>query len=137
MNGMFCMAHRAATGPTKDPKQNQTTRRNWLRPTSLAVAAGSIALVFAAPMAAQASSFNSVMTASTPLRICANTSSTCNNPQGLSVISGEHVQMRCWEDSQWYDGTNRWFIVMAPNADMGWVSADMVAAQTQTKVGHC
>lgn len=106
-----------------------------MRLDSLAAAAGGIALVFAASMAAQATSFNSVMTASTPLRICANTSSTCNNPLGLSVTSGEHVQMRCWEDSQWYDGTNRWFIVMAPNADMGWVSADMVA--NQTTVGHC
>jgi len=148
MNAMSLMTQRAAVRApagtveasaaglsAKDPAHNRTTRRNRMRLASLTAAAGGMALVFVAPMAAQATSFNSVMTASTPLRICANTSSTCNNPQGLRVTSGEHVQMQCWEDSQWYDGTNRWFIVMAPNANMGWVSADMVA--NQTTVGHC
>jgi hypothetical protein len=110
-------------------------RRNEMRLIRLATVLGVIAMVFAMPVAAQASSYNSVMTANAPLRICANTSSTCNNPSGLSVTNGEHVQMLCWEDSQWYDGTNRWFIVEAPNANMGWVSADMV--RYQTTVGHC
>lgn len=105
------------------------------RVVSVAAALGGIVMSFTTSGAAHANSFSSVMTASAPLRICANTSSTCNNPQGLSVADGEHVQMLCWEDSQWYDGTNRWFIVEAPNADMGWVSADMVA--DQTSVGHC
>jgi hypothetical protein len=100
------------------------------------VLAAAIAAAFAAtPLAAQASA-TSVMTASTPLRICANTTATCNNPLGLSVSKGTHVQMKCWEDAAWYDGTNRWFIVYNPaNGDMGWVSADMVAYQTV--VGHC
>jgi hypothetical protein len=106
-----------------------------MRLVRLAPVVGGITMALAMPMAAQASSYSSVMTANAPLRICANTDSNCNNPLGLRVTKGEHVQMLCWEDSQWYDGTNRWFIVEAPNADMGWVSANMVTGQT--RVGLC
>lgn len=116
-------------------KHEQMDRRNGMKITRIATVLGVAAVVFAAPAAAQASTYSSVMTANAPLRLCAYTSSTCNNPLGLSVTKGEHVQMLCWEDSQWYDGTNRWFIVEAPNADMGWVSANMVGSQT--RVGLC
>jgi len=120
---------------TGNRKHKRMNRRNGMKITRIATVLGVAAVAFAAPVAAQASTYNSVMTANAPLRICAYTSSTCNNPLGLSVAKGEHVQMLCWEDSQWYDGTNRWFIVEAPNADMGWVSANMVTSQT--RVGLC
>jgi hypothetical protein len=42
--------------------------------------------------------------------------------------------MRCWIDSQWWNGTNRWFKV-----DSQYGSGYMIATQVsnQTSVGHC
>jgi hypothetical protein len=44
------------------------------------------------------------------------------------------VTMRCWTDSQWWNGTNRWFKV-----DSGYGQGYMIATQVsnQTTVGHC
>jgi hypothetical protein len=44
------------------------------------------------------------------------------------------VTMVCWTDSQWFNGTNRWFKV---NSIYG--TGYMIATQVsnQTKVGHC
>lgn len=44
------------------------------------------------------------------------------------------VGMICWTDTQWFDGTNRWFKVSTIYG-VGYMSANQVGAQT--KVGHC
>jgi hypothetical protein len=44
--------------------------------------------------------------------------------------------MRCWTDSVWYDGTNRWFkISTIYGTGTAWVSANQV--KNQIIVGHC
>jgi hypothetical protein len=42
--------------------------------------------------------------------------------------------MRCWKDSQWWNGTNRWFKV-----DSVYGQGYMIATQVsnQTSVGRC
>jgi hypothetical protein len=49
-------------------------------------------------------------------------------PQGTSLT------MLCWTDTQWYDGTNRWFKVSSIYG-VGYTSANEVGGQTT--VGHC
>ena len=44
------------------------------------------------------------------------------------------LRMICWTDTQWYDGTNRWFKVSSIYG-VGYTSANEVGGQT--RVGHC
>ena len=44
------------------------------------------------------------------------------------------LSMLCWTDTQWYDGTNRWFKVSSIYGT-GYTSANEVGHQTS--VGHC
>lgn len=44
------------------------------------------------------------------------------------------VSMVCWTDSQWWDGTNRWFKVNTVYGQ-GYMNANQVS--NQTSVGHC
>lgn len=54
----------------------------------------------------------------------------------FTTPGGATVGMICWEDSTWYDGTNRWFYISTIYGDgYAWVSANQV--QHQTVVGHC
>jgi hypothetical protein len=54
----------------------------------------------------------------------------------FTTPSGTIIGMRCWEDSSWYDGTNRWFkISTIYGTGTAWVSANQV--KYQINVGHC
>ena len=44
------------------------------------------------------------------------------------------LKMICWTDTQWFDGSNRWFKVSSIYGT-GYTPANEVGAQT--KVGHC
>jgi hypothetical protein len=44
------------------------------------------------------------------------------------------LTMICWTDTQWYDGTNRWFKVKSIYGT-GYTSANEVG--NQARVGHC
>jgi len=44
------------------------------------------------------------------------------------------VTMKCWTDSQWWNGTNRWFKVDSQYG-LGYLIATQVSSQTT--VGHC
>ncbi len=52
----------------------------------------------------------------------------------FSMPGGTPLTMLCWTDSQWYNGTNRWFKVSS-QYPTGYVIATQVGAQTT--VGHC
>jgi hypothetical protein len=68
-------------------------------------------------------------------------SSTCSlsnttNTSGIffEMPRSTPVTMRCWKDSQWWNGTNRWFKV-----DSVYGQGYMIATQVsnQTSVGRC
>src|SRR5687768_4241765 len=68
-------------------------------------------------------------------------SSTCSlsntsNSGGVyfEMPRGTSVSMRCWKDSQWWNGTNRWFYVDTVYG-RNWMIATQVS--NQTKVGRC
>ncbi|SDH59269.1 hypothetical protein SAMN05216553_1328 [Lentzea fradiae] len=44
------------------------------------------------------------------------------------------VTMKCWTDSQWWNGTNRWFKIDSMYGQ-GYLIATQVSSQTT--VGHC
>jgi hypothetical protein len=101
----------------------------------LAVVAAAIAVASAVGIPDAAASGTTHMNTTTMLRACTDVNNSICNTR-YWVTAGTAVQMKCWEDANWYDGTNRWFIVWAPSVGaMGWVSANMVS--NQTVVGHC
>ncbi len=77
----------------------------------------------------------STITQRTNLSYCASLGAPCTSPWWANA--GQQVNMKCWEDSSWAFGTNRWFIVFetTPPWYAGWVSANLVAGQTRTP--HC
>jgi hypothetical protein len=59
-----------------------------------------------------------------------------DNGYFFTTPGGAVVGMICWEDSVWYDGTNRWFHISTIYGDgRAWVSANQVA--NQARVNHC
>ena len=59
-----------------------------------------------------------------------------DNGYFFSTPGGAVVGMICWQDSAWYDGTNRWFKVSTIYGNgRAWVSANQVV--NQIRVGHC
>lgn len=100
-----------------------------------AIAAATVAAACAVGVPAAQASGTSYMNTTTMLRSCTDVNDSICNTR-YTARAGTAVQMKCWEDANWYDGTNRWFIVWAPSVPaMGWVSANMVS--NQTAVGHC
>ena len=78
---------------------------------------------------------SSVMLQSEPLRWGPST----DYSNTWTASKGTPIQMICWTDSQWYDGSNRWFEVRgsSPNFSYqeGYVPANSVG--NQSSVGHC
>ncbi|MFJ3927729.1 hypothetical protein [Streptomyces sp. NPDC090022] len=68
--------------------------------------------------------------------------STPQNRMG-TIWAGTKVDMRCWADGAWANGTNRWFFVHAPGVSTngtsvrvsGWINANKVS--NQKVVPHC
>ena len=59
-----------------------------------------------------------------------------DNGYFFTTPGGAVIGMICWEDSVWYDGTNRWFYISTIySSGRAWVSANQV--KNQTSVGHC
>jgi hypothetical protein len=59
-----------------------------------------------------------------------------DNGYFFTTPGGATVGMICWEDSAWYDGTNRWFYISTIfGTGRAWVSANQVTQQA--RVGHC
>ncbi|MFJ7077368.1 hypothetical protein [Streptomyces sp. NPDC098781] len=61
-----------------------------------------------------------------------------------TIWAGTKVDMQCWADGAWSNGTNRWFFVSAPGIHpqngssvrvSGWISANKVS--NQRVVPHC
>lgn len=96
--------------------------------TAIAAAALVAGLAFTAePAQAFGPSYCNASTCS--LSISANTGGIYFEMPRLTKVT-----MICWTDSQWWNGTNRWFKV-----DTVYGRGYMIATQVsnQTKVGHC
>jgi len=110
------------------PPRAKASRRRRLQAGSVALACAAIlgSAVAAAPSAMAAASY------------CNRSTCGLANSAGgafyFQMPRNTPVTMKCWTDSSWYNGTNRWFQTSSIYGT-GFMSASEVGSQTSTP--HC
>jgi hypothetical protein len=102
-------------------------KRRLIAIAAAAITATATAIGLAPPALAYGPSYCNTSTCS--LSNSANTSGFFFEMPRLTKVS-----MLCWTDSQWWNGTNRWFKVDSIYGQ-GYLIATQVSSQTT--VGHC
>ena len=126
---------RESFSASADPQHRRQRNRNWLKAGGLVATAAvtSLALTTSPASAARIQSGAPIMSAPTPYSI----------HQG-GPIGNQYFTMRCYVDSAWARGTNRWFYGNALaynhrtgrfNLMYGYVNASYV--YNQDRVGRC
>jgi hypothetical protein len=112
-----------------EPRRNPG--RGPVRTIAAVLAAGAFAGVAVVASAPTASAYGPSYcnTSSCSLSVSPNTWGIYFEMPRLTSVS-----MICWTDSQWWDGTNRWFKVNSLYGQ-GYMIANQVS--NQTSVGHC
>ena len=88
-----------------------------------------LALVGAPPALAYSPSYCSASS-------CLTSTTSSTSGYFFDMPRGTKVTMVCWTDSQWWNGTNRWFKVNdIYGTGTNWMNANQVGGQTS--VGHC